>query len=143
MAYDIMIWIIDIILSTNILPSVENRWDSLLRCGERVLGLSLSEAKMSDFCDSMVQNNPETGNFGSLLALTVAVVDEVGKFFVRGCVLVVFVVQFLREEALHILNTSKNMYFENNAVFSSYNIGKEDKQMPRFARRGFCLFILL
>lgn len=55
------------------------RWDSLLRCGSRVLGLSLSEVKMLDFCDALLRNNPETGNFGSLVALTVAAVDEVRR----------------------------------------------------------------
>lgn len=54
------------------------RWDSLLGCGSRVLGLSLSDPKMLDFCDKMVLNNPKTGNFGLLLTLTVAAIDEVG-----------------------------------------------------------------
>lgn len=54
------------------------RWDSLLGCGSRVLGLSLSDPKMLDFCDSMVLNNPKTGNFGLLLTLTVIAIDEVG-----------------------------------------------------------------
>lgn len=51
-------------------------WDSLLRCGWRVLGLSLSEARMMDFCDAMLRNNPGTGNFGSLMALTTAAINE-------------------------------------------------------------------
>ena len=58
------------------------RWDSLLRCGSRVLGLSLSEVKMLDFCDALLRNNPVTGNFGSLVALTVAAVDEVRRVHV-------------------------------------------------------------
>eukprot|EP00903_Cladosiphon_okamuranus_P016296 g15028.t1 len=52
------------------------RWDSLLGCGSRVLGLSLSDGKMQDFCDALLRNNPDTGNFGSLVALTMATVDE-------------------------------------------------------------------
>lgn len=59
------------------------RWDSLLRCGSRVLGLSLSDPKMLDFCDSMVLNNVKTGNFGTLLTLMVAAVDEVHALFTR------------------------------------------------------------
>ena len=34
---------------------------------------------MQDFCDALLMNNPETGNFGSLVALTVATVDEVRR----------------------------------------------------------------
>lgn len=64
-------------------PLSVSRWDSLLRCGSRVLGLSLSEGKMLDFCDALLRNNPETGNFGSLVALTVATVDEVRRLSVR------------------------------------------------------------
>lgn len=47
-----------------------------------MLGLSLSEVKMLDFCDALLKNNPVTGNFGSLVALTVAAVDEVRRVYV-------------------------------------------------------------
>lgn len=45
-----------------------------------MLGLSLSETKMLDFCDTMMRNNLDTGNFGLLIALTAGVVEEVRSF---------------------------------------------------------------
>ena len=42
---------------------------------------------MVDFCDAMLRNNSETGNLGSLVALTVATVDEVRALL---CVLLLF-----------------------------------------------------
>ncbi|CAM9601682.1 unnamed protein product, partial [Scytosiphon promiscuus] len=68
--------LLDGLTGTVRLSNADSRWESLLRCGSRVLGLSLSEEKVLDFCDAMLRNNPNTGNFGSLVALTVATVDQ-------------------------------------------------------------------
>lgn len=46
-------------------------------CGTRVLGLSLSDPKMLDFCDRMVLHNPKTGNFGTLVTLAATLAHEV------------------------------------------------------------------
>lgn len=54
-----------------------HRWNSLLRFGSRLQGLSLSDPKMQDFGNTMLQNNPATGNFGTLMVLTTRVVEEV------------------------------------------------------------------
>lgn len=70
-----------------VVPShLVSRWNALLSCGSRVLGLSLSEGKLLGFCDALLRNNPETGNFGSLVALTVATVDEVRRQPTYTCV---------------------------------------------------------
>ncbi|CAM9174038.1 unnamed protein product, partial [Ectocarpus sp. 13 AM-2016] len=68
--------LLDDLTGTVRLGNTDPRWESLLGCGSRVLGLSLSQAKVVDFCDAMLRNNPSTGNFGSLVALTVATADE-------------------------------------------------------------------
>lgn len=41
------------------------------------MGLSLSDPKMLDFADRMIVYNLKTGNFGTLVALTATVLDEV------------------------------------------------------------------